>query len=245
MPPRASFHIYAAVVKNLRGVIYSSLEPGDFQEKLSWLRKRFRYRNLGLTPSILERYGLRASGKRGSTLIELVEPVEGLGELIDAYSDLTGLRRDALEAYCYASVYVSPVLILGQGSAADFGPLVADQVLVARELTDRDYKLHMRIADYTVLDFYLWATSGAQEALEALSSGRSAEAILAERRERIRADKRRYWRIIADEGRPLVLYLDLLPLLAEGASPDELSALLREHGPLMPATLAIVSAVVV
>ena len=235
-------HVYAAVVKNLRGIIYSSLEPEDLQGRLSWLKKRFRYRNIGLTPSMVEKYGLRADGK---LLVELAEPVRGLGELISALASITGIRRDVLEAYCYASIYVSPILVLGQGSCADLAPLVVDEVLVKRELTDKEYKLHMRIADYTVLDFYLWATSLAGEALGALARGGDVRAMLAERRERIEKDKRRYWRVRAGEGRALVLYLDLLPVLAERASAEEVASLVERYGDLMPATLSIVSAIVV
>ena len=241
------FHVYAAVVKNLRGVIYSCLGPEALGEKLSWLKRRFRYRNLGLTPSALERYGRLLGGERRGTgtLLELSPPLPGLEELISAYSELTGLRADVLEAYCYASVYVSPLLVLGEECVDALGPLVVDEVLTGRELSDKEYKLHMRIADYTVLDFYLWATSSAQEALKVLSAGGDVSHILSERGERIREDKRRYWRISADEGRRIVLYLDLLPLLAREANTEVLRALLEEHGPLMPATLAIISAVVI
>ena len=236
------FHVYAAVVKNLRGVLYSSLPGEVFEEKLRWLRRRFRYRNIGITPWMEKRYGLRADGR---LLVRLVEPVSGLKELIDAYASATGLERRVLEAYCYASTYVSPLLILGQTSSADLGALIVDSVLVERELTDKEYKLHMRIADYTVLDFYLWATSRAGEALSALAEGRDVSAILAEREERVKKDKRRYWRVMSEEGQPLILYLDFLPVLAEMASAEDVASLLERYGALMPATLSIISAVVI
>jgi len=238
-------HIYAALVKNLRGVIYSSLESGAFKEKLSWLRKRFRYRNLGLTPYMSERYAGEVRPYVGSLLVGLEAPLGGLEGLVKAYREITGLSLGALEAYCYASVFVSPILVLGHECARELGPLTVGKVLVSHELTDKDYKLHMRIADYTVLDFYSWATTSAQAALKALASGEDIRPLLEERRERVEKDKRRYWRVIADEGRELVLYLDLLPLLAEKASPRELRELLDAHGELMPATLAIITAVVV
>ena len=236
------FHVYAAVVKNLRGVLYSSLEEREFEEKLSWLRRRFRYRNIGITPRMEGRYGLKADGK---LLVRLVEPVPGLNELIDAYAAMTELERGALEGYCYASAYVSPLLVLGQASSADLGSLIVDNVLVERELTDKEYKLHMRIADYTVLDLYLWATSRAREALLALAEGRDVSAILAERKERVKKDRRRYWRVMSEEGRALILYLDLLPVLAERASVEDVASLLERYGALMPATLSLISAIVI
>ena len=240
-----SFHVYAAIVKNLRGVLYSSAGPDEFSEKLSWLRRKFRYRSLGLPPSMFERYREIVEGKLGPKLLRLEAPLSGLDELISAYEGLTGLGYEVLEAYCYASLYVSPLMVLGEACVPDLAPLVVGRVPVGRELTDRDYKLHMRIADYTVLDFYLWATSSAEEAIRAISEGGSAEGILRERKGRVEEDKRRYWRIISEEGRPIILYLDLLPLLAERLSTEEAGRLLKEHGSLVPATLALVSAIVI
>jgi len=239
------FHIYAAIVKNLRGVLYSSLGRPELEEKLSWLRKRFRYRNLGLTPGMLSKYGDLLRPRLGRTFLELGAPDPGLEDLLALYNKLTGLREDILEAYCYASVYVSPIIILGHEGIRDFGPLVVDEVLTDKELSDKDYKLHMRIADYTVLDFYLWSTSGAQEALALLAQGQDVEDILRERIERVTKDRRRYWRIISEEGKPFLLYLDLLPILTEKAGEDDVKALLKAHGHLAPATLALVSAVVI
>ncbi|RLI06965.1 hypothetical protein DRO32_04680 [Candidatus Bathyarchaeota archaeon] len=242
---KVGFHIYAAIVKNLRGVLYSSLSPPELEEKMKWLRRRFRYRNLGLTPDILSRYGGAIRSYIGPTFLELGTPDPALGELLASYEELTGLGRPVLEAYCYASLYVSPIIVLGHDGVKDFGPLVVDEVLTDRELSDRDYKLHMRIADYTVLDFYLWSTSRAGEALSLLAQGRGVEDILRERRERVAKDKRRYWRIISEEGRPFLLYLDLLPLLAREADEEDMKAFLGAYGHLAPATLALVSAVVI
>ena len=240
--PSEAFHIYAAVVKNLRGVLFSSVDHEEFSEKFSWLKKRFRYRNIGITPYMAERYGLKADGK---LLVELVEPVKGLDGLISAYASITGVGRSALEAYCYASTYVSPLLVLGQASCTDLEPLIVDKVVVGRELTDKEYKLHMRIADYTVLDFYLWATSQASEALTAMAGGRDVEPMLAEREERIKKDKHRYWRVGAEEGRDFILYLDLLPILFDRASAEDVASLVERYGSLVPATLSIISAIVI
>ena len=238
-------HIYAALVKNLRGVIYSCLSGEELAERLSWLKKRFRYRRLGVTPSLLRAHGEIAGRFMGSPLVELRNPFPGLEELLSAYEELTDLSPAVLEAYCYSSIFVSPLLVLGQDCARELAPLVVDAVRVGRELTDKDYKLHMRIADYTVLDFYPWATASARQALLALAQGLEAASLLEERRRRVAQDTRRYWRVMSEGGRDFLLYLDLLPLLAEGAGPEEVRALLRGREELVPATLAIISAVVV
>jgi len=238
-------HIYAALVKNLRGVIYSCLSGKELAERLSWLKKRFRYRRLGITPSLLGKHREVAGRFMGSPLVELRNPFPGLDELLSAYEELTGLSPAVLETYCYSSIFVSPLLILGRDCARELAPLVVDVVRVEKELTDKDYKLHMRIADYTVLDFYPWATASARQALLALAQGLGVTDILEERRRRIAQDRRRYWRVMSEGGRDFLLYLDLLPLLVERAGPKEPRALLQGREELVPATLAIISAVVV
>jgi len=240
-----SLHVYAAVVKNLRGVLYCSTSHEIFLDKLSWLKRRFRYRNLGLPPCVLERYGGVMRGSTSPKILELRAPLEGLEELIRAYSDLLDLSPCALEAYCFASIYVAPLMVLGEGSVEDLSPIAIGEVPIERELTDKEYKLHFRIADYTVLDFYLWATSSAQEALRAFSMGEDIEDKLREREERVEKDRKRYWRIISEQGRPFVLYLDLLPTLVAKLNPGRARELLERYGSLIPATLAIISAVVI
>ena len=237
-------HIYAATVKNLRGVLFSSLGAPELREKLSWLRRRFRYRNLGLTPDMISRYGEVLGAYAGRTFMELGDPDPSLRDLLSLYEDLTGLSRPVLEAYCYASAYVSPVLALGERSVEELRPLVLDQVMVGRGLSDRDYKLHMRIADYTVLDFYPWSTASAMRALELLAEGTAPDEVMADRREKVGEDKRRYWRISAEEGRPFLLYLDLLPILLAEAGRDGAREIVSSYGRIAPATLAIISAVV-
>jgi len=240
-----SLHEYAAVVKNLRGVIYSRLKPSEFEERLTWLGKRFRYRNLGLTPTVLSTYGEVVQKFLGKPLLELKPPVKGLTELVETYSELLELPVPVVEAYCYASMYVSPMIVLDGRCLRDLEPITVDRVLVKGPLTDRDYKLHMRIADYTVLDFYRWATSGALEALRKVSGGLDVSDLVEERVKKVKDDKKRFWRIMSGKGSPFLLYLDLLPKLAERVTPDRASELLERYGEVAPATLAIVSAVVV
>jgi len=45
-----SFARYAAIVKNLRGVVLADLLEEAASRGLEWLTKRFRYRDLGVVP---------------------------------------------------------------------------------------------------------------------------------------------------------------------------------------------------
>ena len=67
----------------------------------------------------------------------------------------------------------------------------------------------MRIADYTVLDFYTWAV---RQAFTRIKEGKDIGFILKERREKIEKDKKRYWRIIDEEGKPFLFYIDMLDI---------------------------------
>ena len=53
------------------------------------------------------------------------------------------------------------------------------------------------------------------------------------------------WVVSSEEGRPLVLYLDFLPVLAKMASTEDVASLLERYGALMPTTFSIISAVVI
>ena len=51
------FARYAAIVKNLRGVVAADLEESGVEESIKWLASRFRYRDLGVGPMMVERFG--------------------------------------------------------------------------------------------------------------------------------------------------------------------------------------------
>ena len=193
MKEEISFYNYAAIVKNLRGVIYWK-GKGD----LEWLLSRFRYRYLGVPPS-LERIILKRKN-----LVLLTYPNNIILKVKELFSRV--LIEEIAEVLCLASTYISPVMT---DDMDDFRDLIVAEVKTTKELTDKDWKLHMRIADYTVLDFYTWSTNNAKEAIE---SG-NVEEFLHERKEKIEKDMRRYWRIVEDEGRAFLAYVDPLAIL--------------------------------
>ena len=72
---------YIVAVKNMRGVV---VLDNSSVEKIKWLVKKFRYRNLGLTPSTIERYrDIVGDYLGGNPFIELALPYSGLEKLID------------------------------------------------------------------------------------------------------------------------------------------------------------------
>lgn len=200
------FFSYAAVVKNLRGVVL--FDPGErgVAESLTWLVKRFRYRSLGLPPALAKRGGELAGLLQGRPFRELAYPVGALARLVDAMVE-AGLIREVAELLVFSSTYISPALVIGDAFRPHIERLAADSVLTDKKLSVRDWKLHLRIADYTILDFYEEAV---MSALEAIKHPEAAAGVLERRRKMVAADKKRYWRLRSDAGRPFLHYVDVL-----------------------------------
>ena len=169
----------------------------------------------------------------------------GSQQLVEVLTEL-GLDERAAEAYVLASAYISPVMVLGRESLEELKPLVTAVVRVKEYPDEKSWRLHARIADYTVLDFYGWATESGLKIVKALTEGRDPSQLLEERRERVERDRRRYWRILSEEGEVFLAYLDLPAMLAkhEGGR-GAAGALLEALGDDLACCLAVVSAIVV
>lgn len=188
-----SFYNYAAIVKNLRGVIY-----WKGKDRLEWLLSRFRYRNLGVPPSMVEGIPKRKN------VVVLSYPNESIRKAKDILAKV--VKEELSETLCLSTTYISPIIT---NSPEEFEDIKLIQVNIDRELTDKEWKLHMRIADYTVLDFYTWAV---RQAFTQIKEEREIDAILKERREKIEKDKKRYWRIEKEKGDPFLFYIDPLAI---------------------------------
>ncbi len=235
MAGAVSFAFYAALVKNLRGVILFNPEDERAWSRIEWLRKRFRYRNLGITPSV-NGEGVEELLRSG-VFRRLYYPLKDYEELVDAVS-AAGIDRLFAEAVVFSSTYISPLLILSEKYLREASKYSAGVVRACKKLDNKDWKLHLRIADYTILDSYEAMVRGSMEYIRGISDEGVRRGVLAERRAFTKKDARRYWRIACEEGDPFLLYLDPL-LILEGAGEGVLSGLTEEHA----AALAIVPAV--
>jgi len=205
-----SFARYAAIVKNLRGVVVGYLEEPGCVDSIKWLAARFRYRDLGVGPLMVNAY--RDSISRylgGKPLREIVFPLSELREFAVRLSEQLGLDAMISEALVLASTYVSPLLAIGTRVREALEKLsVAKIVTDVKSLDVQGWKLHLRIADYTILDFYEQCVT---ECMQLLSRGlEGVEEILRNRVERIERDTKRYWRISKSSGEPFLLYIDML-----------------------------------
>lgn len=241
------FARYAAIVKNLRGVVVADLSDDTVWNRIRWLTRKFRYRDLGLPPTIVSEYKTSLSKYLGGNPFrELVYPIDELKNMVKLYIGKVGFSIELAEALTLASTYISPLLIIGDKYLHQLSKLrevIIDKVLVCKPMDDNLWKLHLRIADYTILDMYEKSVTEALEVIKALTTNRmvNVENILGERELRIRKDKKRYWRILCDQGKVFLVYVDLLRLLVklvrEGAI--DIGSLKEDYA----AALAIVPAI--
>ncbi|MEM0217836.1 MAG: hypothetical protein QXM73_03680, partial [Candidatus Nezhaarchaeales archaeon] len=139
------FSRYAALVKNMRGVV--AFDPAeDISQDLKWLISRFKYRVLGISPSLAKNLT-----RVVKPLVPLVYPHREVMEFVDFVSKVLNLRHDIAEAICLASCYVSPLLTLGSRAQSIIKEIAVNEVVSKVEIGVRDWKLHLRIADYSVL----------------------------------------------------------------------------------------------
>lgn len=218
------FSLYAALVKNLRGVVVFH-EYENAKKGIDWLRKRFRYRDLGLPPSLAEKYrNVLRDYMDGDPFRELYYPTPLYQRLVEL---LAGVLGDTIlaEAIVMASLYISPLLVLEEKLVDILEKHSVEKILVDKELNINDWKLHLRIADYTILDMYSKVVVRGLDLIECYKNRDRdcVEEILRERTEIIKRDTKRYWRIKSSSGWVFLLYIDPFKILYEaGAEPDKL-----------------------
>ncbi len=212
-------------MKNLRGVVL--LDPKDelTPNFLRWLNRRFKYRILGISPLVLK----ELKG-RGLSLTRQVKPLhypsKELSELVECLSGvLSSVPEDVVESAVMASAYVSPLIVFGKPSKSVLS-LATRVVRTVIKLNNALLKLHMRIADYSILDYYVKNL----ELLERLWKGElSREEFVELRKDIVVRDSKRYWRLtthpsksgrkgaskveVLEEPQPFLAYVDPLSLL--------------------------------
>ncbi len=211
-----SFSRYAALVKNLRGVLI--IDPNDelAPNILRWLSRRFRYRLVGVPPKVLE--GLRS---RGLNLTKQLRPLHypsgSLVDLVRACIDYLGSTDEVLvEGAVLASTYVSPAIAFGEEVIREVTELAIHVVNSKVRLDNQYMKLHLRIADYSILDAY----EADIELLRKLWLGHVSPREYVRRKEvEVSKDAKRYWRLTKPDTRggklkecnphPFIAYLDI------------------------------------
>jgi len=235
------FSNYVALVKNLRGVVLVRPQDQEAEQLVQWLGQRFRYRNVGVPSSIIEKSpAFFESRLAGNPFVELTYPLDSLAKVVERVSQLSNIPQEVVEGIILASAYASPVICLGSSLYGELQGLSIDEVHTKIELSDKEWRLHLRIADYSVLDLYRWSTEQAKYLWQGKLTG-FAQA----RRERIIRDKRRYWRLQQGDNipQPFLCYVDLAQIIA--LNPSLVKEIVSLPQAEVCAGLAIIAAVVV
>ncbi len=216
------FALYASIVKNLRGIVYIEELGDSVWNIIRWLIRRFRYRDLGLPPAIYRKYRDQLGDYMdGKPFRSLVYPINDLRGLVDILS--RDIAYDVIESIVFSSIYISPMLVIGDHVHKLISDLGMDHVFIKDELDDRSWKLHLRIADYTILDMYRECVLEGLEAIRCLRENdvNCIRKIITKRRDRVARDKKRYWRISSGEGRVFLTYIDPLEILFNRVKHDK------------------------
>jgi hypothetical protein len=125
---------HLALAKNLRGIVYFNPKL-DVENEVGWLKRKFRYRDLGVGKSLADK-----SGCQKFRVIDM-----GWDE-----------RKLEVEAVKLASAFVSPLFVLKAESLKDFekqGVLLAE-IKIKEKLNDVELKRNLRLVNYSITDFY-------------------------------------------------------------------------------------------
>lgn len=217
---RGDFLRWVSLIKNLRGVILDKEEPS--QEKLKWLMKKHRYRNLGLPPSYKPQTPLAFLER--DPFCRLWFPSSS----IEALSKLLAQKVDLLvsEALLLSMCYLSPLIIVEETFFEKLEPFTVWVLRSPEPLKGGEFIFHLRVASYAMIDFCR-RPIGVEEVLQ---NPKVALPLVEQRKGMAIEDgQRRFWRIKkSDEGRVVCAYFDLLPVLV--SLPEEvLGELLQDE----------------
>lgn len=236
-----SFSKYAALVKNLRGVVLANIDEPNVWNCIKWLTRRFKYRDLGLTPTMVNLYRDKLTQHlNGNPFVELKPPINAIATLVKLLAKAIAMRLEVLELLVYSSTYISPAIAIGTTYFEELMSLATDAVYVCKDMDASYWKLHLRIADYSILDFYRECVDEMLNILLSPNPKLRSELltdVIKSRGSRISRDKKRYWRISCDKGKPFLLYVDMASIIQKYELLDYLEV---EHA----AGLAIVPVVI-
>jgi len=173
-----------ALIKNLRGIVYFK-KGSDVKEAIKYLKKAFRYRILGVHKELFDK-------NLGRPFVELSPEF--------AHIDVPlNVERVAFESLLLSLFYVSPLIVLSVKAAEDMQGFEIFSIKTNTREDNKTRKLHLRVCDYSVIDWYPKITRlGMEKKFD-------------ERLSYVKNDsEKRFWRLKPYEGEERILFLDIL-----------------------------------
>lgn len=207
---------YVSILRNIRGLLYLPPRKWD-SDVVSWLKGKYRYRMLGITPALLSEFSDKMDLLSKPPFKKLVYPSEVLRSFVERVSE--SIPRGIAESVVLASCYVTPIVTSNEG-LEKLSLLSVHRVLSEKALPESEIIRHLRIAGYTILDFHervCWeAYNGIVKGCEGETDFKTVVSqLLKERAGLAEKDSKRYWRFKSEKGSPILVYLDILKCLED------------------------------
>ncbi|RLE63530.1 MAG: hypothetical protein DRJ38_07360 [Thermoprotei archaeon] len=205
---------FVSILRNIRGLLY--LSPGDWDaEIVSWLKKKYRYRMIGLAPTLL----LEFSEKRDLFAKPPFKILAYPSDTLHLFAEKIGenLPKDIVESVILASCYVTPIVTNSKGLKR-LDNLSIYRVLSEKVLPENEIIRHLRIAGYTILDSHeqvCWEAYNkiVESCKRKIDLKNVVNQLLKKRTLLAEKDSKRYWRFKSSTGKPVLIYLDTLKCL--------------------------------
>jgi len=223
---------YVSLLKNLRAIIFLDPTKKVPVEEVKWLRKKYRYRSIGIAQSLLSALN---SEIRESFMKKPFETLKfPLPEIEHFVRTVLNVELEVpeyvIESLILASCYVNALVVLGRGSFSVLRRFVAWEMKSTAELPENEVKRNLRIVGYAILDFHDKVIAEAYKTLKETSeiinkekdfrkARRKLEKLIEKRRKMAEMDgEKRFWRLRQagkEEERTVIAYLDVVPLISE------------------------------
>lgn len=215
---RVDLHAFLSILKNVKGCIFFDYDlEGKFIDEIGWLSKRFKYRNLGYAQSLMQaaRDGERDLISR-KPFIELPYPIDEIMEFRNLLTELFNGMEIEIDTLILASVYVTPVIIVGIESLEKLDKFIVYRKGSTAMLDERELKRNIRLVNYAIIDFHNMMGLDALSSLKKYAEEKDTNflgKVVENRRKIIEEDcEKRFWRLNIEgtvEERDVIIYLDI------------------------------------
>jgi len=223
---------YVSLLKNLRAVVFLDPNMGFPLQEIKWLKRKYRYRNVGVSESLI--MALKAEAKEFFLRkpFEILKPP--LLEIENFVRTILEIESEVpayiVESLILTSCYVNALVVLGRDSFPILNPFVTWTMRSTAELTEIEVKRNLRIIGYSIMDFYnenaRQAYAIIKEIAEKIRKKEEFGEVIdelekfMERRKKLAQNdgEKRFWRLRQpgeEKERIVIAYLDIMPLISK------------------------------
>jgi len=203
---------YIVLLKSLAGIIFSDGEKSS-THPIQWLEKNFAYSEFGALPS------LSGNVRRTSVIKPIQFPFHEYEPLLERISAAGNADCALVEAIAAASVLACPLIMLSGGDTAIMRHAAIYIFRADFSQNDKALKYALLDCQRAMNDLFIHSL---EQAHDAIGGQRDVHKVMISRRAMAKEDAgKRFWRFgDGSQGKPFIMYLDLLPFAAESGIGD-------------------------